>query len=56
MSTVFQVVAIVQFVVKVLKTKEKSDLLVNNAAYTARKVSKYGFFSGPHFHVFGMNT
>ena len=45
-----------QFVVKVLKTKEKSDLLVNNTAYTERKVSKYGFFSGPHFHVFGMNT
>ena len=24
--------------------------------YTARKVSKYGVFSGPYFPVFGLNT
>ena len=23
---------------------------------TAGKVSKYGVFSGPHFHIFGLNT
>ena len=29
---------------------------VNPTTYTARKMSKYGVFSGPSFPVFGLNT
>ena len=28
----------------------------HNLAFTARKVSKYGVFSGPYFPTFGLNT
>ena len=28
----------------------------SNVYLTAGKVSKYGVFSGPHFHIFGLNT
>ena len=28
----------------------------NNDLFTARKVSRYGVFSGPYFSVFGLNT
>ena len=32
------------------------DICTFSDAVTARKVSKYGVFSGPYFPVFGLNT
>ena len=37
----------------VVSTMPKKDLMI---LLTAWKVSKYGFFSGPHFPAFGLNT
>ena len=33
-----------------------SYMIKKPRTYTARKVSKYGVFSGPYFPVFGLNT
>ena len=41
---------IIVFTISLLDTK------ITKETSTAWKVSKYGFFSGPHFPVFGLNT
>ena len=40
--------------IKILNIKPCKKVI--NTYHTAQKMSKYGVFSGPYFHVFGLNT